>query len=210
MDLNAHLNAERFLSGQMSAAEAEEFLAAVESDPSLRMMLEAERLVNKSIHREKQVLMNHDLSHAATVFVAGLAATATIGTASAAAATAQVATITKSSGISALQLALSTAVSVAVTGAGFWIAGHYQSENTQSIAHTPIIEVQQIAPEFSLPIPPEVKDKPVLAVQSTVKASVKPANTQEIEVFHSLYNNDTVRKVRLENSHSRFRSPEQE
>lgn len=205
--MNSHDTIDKFLSGSLSSEEMATFLEKVESDSELQQLLESDRIINSAIGKDKNTLMNHDLSGVAGSFVAGLAATS--ASASSALLTASYA---KKAGFSWLTLTTSTILSVSLSAGAYWFINSSEKDMPTIQKKVSIHSIVNEEPvELTLTVPTIVIDKPA-EVKILQKKSILPATlTKENRlVEQTTIIEEKPIKIRLEHSSSKYRPKNQE
>ena len=193
MDISPHIEIDRFTSGLMSPEECSQFLSRVETDSQLKELFDADSLLNSTVEHQMKTLLSHNLTYSAINFTESLLVAPTISTGSHA----------LISSIKGITIANTVLISL-IVGLFSYLIIHNTSkdiitQNNQYFSRSnqsPLIHTIQ-APKYieSSYTPPETAKSKIIKSYKTISK----------ESIVKTINPPTLKKVILENSHSRFR-----
>jgi hypothetical protein len=193
MDISPHIEIDRFTSGLMSPEECSQFLSRIETDSHLKELFDADLLLTSTVEHQMKTLLTHNLTYSSINFTESLLVAPTISTGSHA-----FISYIKGSTI------VNTVLICSIVGLFSYLIIHNRSknintQNNQSISRTnqsPLIHTIQ-APRYI-----ESSYTPTETAKGKIIKSYKTISKESIV---KTIDPPTLKKVILENSHSRFR-----
>jgi hypothetical protein len=193
MDISPHIEIDRFTSGFMSPEECSQFLSRIETDSHLKELFDADLLLTSTVEHQMKTLLTHNLTYSSINFTESLLVAPTISTGSHA-----FISYIKGSTI------VNTVLICSIVGLFSYLIIHNRSknintQNNQSISRTnqnPLIHTIQ-APRYI-----ESSYTPTETAKGKIIKSYKTISKESIV---KTIDPPTLKKVILENSHSRFR-----
>jgi hypothetical protein len=193
MDISPHIEIDRFTFGLMSPEECSQFLSRIETDSHLKELFDADLLLTSTVEHQMKTLLTHNLTYSSINFTESLLVAPTISTGSHA-----FISYIKGSTI------VNTVLICSIVGLFSYLIIHNRSknintQNNQSISRTnqnPLIHTIQ-APRYI-----ESSYTPTETAKGKIIKSYKTISKESIV---KTIDPPTLKKVILENSHSRFR-----